>query len=220
MSSPTEPPPPEAGPEDVSDRLETPHPNGSIEPTGSTRRRRTKRRLILAGGIVFIAVWIFAIVWSVTITTRSPERLDDPAARAVQQACALAQTRLRALPPVPEAQSLADRVARIRTENDALQAMAATLTTVHASRSTPATALEKWTADWRRMIAARARFADDLARKGRAEFVIPATGGVKPITDKMDDFVREQHHRIDACFTDGLQVEVVVGKRTYKHVEG
>jgi hypothetical protein len=70
------------------------------------------------------------------------------------------------------------------------------------------------------MITARARFADDLASQGRAEFVIPATGGVKPITDKMDDFVREQHHRIDSCFTDGLQLEVVVGKRTYQHVEG
>jgi hypothetical protein len=218
--SPTEPPPGETGHEEVADRLESPHPNGSIDTAGSTRRRRTKRRLILAGAIVFIAVWIFAIIWSVTITTRSPERLDDPAATAVQQACTTAQTRLRALPPVPQSQSLPDRVARIRTENDAFEAMTAALTTVHPSRATPATALEKWTADWRRMITARARFAADLAHQGRAEFVIPATGGVKPITDKMDDFVREQHHRIDSCFTDGLQLEVVVGKRTYQHVEG
>ena len=219
MSS-TEPPAGETGHEDVADQLEAPHPNGAIETAGSTRRRRTRRRLILAGAILFIAVWIFAIVWSVTITTRSPERLDDPAALAVEQACATARARLRALPPVPNSQSLADRVARVRTENDALNVMTAALTMVHPTRSTPATALEKWTADWRRMIAARARFADELAHNGRAEFVIPATGGVKPITDKMDDFVREQHHRIDACFTDGLQIEVVVGTRTYQHVEG
>jgi hypothetical protein len=217
--SPTEPPR-ETGHDDVTDALEAPHPNGSLDSAVSTRRRRRRRRLIVIGGLLFLAVWIFAIVWSVTITTRSPERLDDAAARAVQGACATAQARLRALPPVPQSESLADRVARVRTENATLQTMATALTSVHATHSTPATALEKWTADWQRMIAARARFADDLERKGRAEFVIPATGGITPITNKMDDFVREQHHRIDACFTDGLQLEVVAGTRTYKHVEG
>ena len=43
----------------------------------------------------------------------------------------------------------------------------------------------------------------------RARLVLPATsGGLKPITDKMNDCVRENHPDLDACFTDASRSTV------------
>lgn len=196
-----------------------PHPNGAVTPTGSTRRRRRRRRLLLIGGGLFLAVWIFAIVWSVTITTRSPEKLDAPAGARVEAACRAAQTSLKALPAVKETDGGAVRVARVRTENSILTTMTERFDEVTPAHGTPTHALRAWTGDWRRIIEARARYATDLETKHRARLELPATGGIKPISDNMDDFVREQHHQIDTCFTDSLQAEVVEGPRVYKHVE-
>jgi len=49
-------------------------------------------------------------------------------------------------------------------------------------------------------------------------FILPAVKAIKPITGHMDDFVRENNPRLDACFTEALQVETVEGPRDYRRV--
>lgn len=199
-----------------------PHPNGAVHPSGITRARRIRRRVFLVGGILLVAVWIFAIVWSVTVTSHSPERLDANAASAVAAACNDTQAKLRALPN-PSPVLGADRVARIRAEDAQLRAMLRRFDAVTPRSKTPTEALRGWTADWGRVVDARERYAADLeAAKSdpskKVKFVLPAVQGVKPVTDKMDDFVRENHPDLDACFTEALQVERVEGARTYGKV--
>jgi hypothetical protein len=164
------------------------------------------------------AAWAFALVWSVTVTTHSPERLDAAAAAAVAAACSGTQQTLKQLPN-PSPITGADRVARIRSENHALRGMVDRFATVAPRSTTPRRALTAWTADWRKVIDARDRYANDLDTKHRAQFVLPAATGVKPVTDKMDDFVRENHPDLDPCFTGALAVETVEGPRDYKKVE-
>ena len=54
-------------------------------------------------------------------------------------------------------------------------------------------------------------------RNSGARLVLPAnSGGLKPVTDRMDDFVRENHPDLDACFTESLALETVEGPREYK----
>jgi hypothetical protein len=200
--------------------FEAPHPNGVVHESGVTHARRVRRRFILAGAVLFIAVWIFAIVWSVTVTTKSPERLDGGSANAVQAACLSAQHQLNALPNSYPIQG-ADRVARIRAENVVMRAMINQFRAVDPQHRTPTNALRGWTDDWSRVIDARATYANELeAGKSdptkKVKFVLPSdAGALQPVTNKMDDFVRENHPNIDACFTNALQADVVEGQRTY-----
>ncbi len=78
--------------------FEPPHPNGSVHQSGISRARPARRRLFLIGGLALVAVWIFAIVWSVTVTSHSPERLDVASAQRVASQCATAQQQLQRLP--------------------------------------------------------------------------------------------------------------------------
>lgn len=200
--------------------FEAPHPNGAVHQAGVSHARRVRRRLILAGAILFVGVWIFAIVWSVTVTTKSPERLDGGAANAVDAACSRAQHQLNALPNSYPIQG-ADRVARVRAENVVLRAMTNQFRAVDPQHKTPANALRGWTDDWSRLIDARATYANELdAGKSdptkKVKFVLPSdAGALEPVTNKMDDFVRENHPNIDACFTNALQADVVEGPRAY-----
>ena len=68
------------------------------------------------------------------------------------------------------------------------------------------------------MVDARDRYANDLETKPKTQFVLPATQGLKPVTQNMDDFVRENHPNLDACFTAALALETVEGPREYKAV--
>src|SRR5262249_30890210 len=132
-----------------------------------------------------------------------------------------AQAQLKALPD-PDPRLGAQRVERLRAENTVLRQMVSTFATVHPKSSTPATALEKWSADWGRMIDARARYADDLESVAgttkRVHFIYPAVNGITPVTQQMDDYVRENHPHLDACFTTALQLEQYEFKRVYQKV--
>ena len=44
------------------------------------------------------------------------------------------------------------------------------------------------------------------------------SGSLKPVTSNMDDYVRESHPNLDACFTEALQLDVVEGPREYQKV--
>jgi hypothetical protein len=198
-----------------------PHPNGAAQHPRASHAQVLRRRIFLIAGIVIVAAWIFAIIWSVTVTSSSPERLDKVDAAAVSATCNDARARLLALPN-PSPRLGADRVARVRAEDAVLRTMLDRLGDIHPRDKTPATALTGWTRDWARVIEARERYAGDLeAAKDTdktVKFIVPADTGVKPITGKMDDFVRESHPDLDACFTRALELETVEGERTYEKV--
>ena len=103
--------------------------------------------------------------------------------------------------------------------------MQAEIAAVHPKSSTQAAGLRGWTADWNRMIDARAVYATSLEAlahasnpNARVRFIYPATHAITPITQNMDDYVRESTPRLDACFTAALQLEVVEGPRVYEKV--
>ena len=69
------------------------------------------------------------------------------------------------------------------------------------------------------------QYADDLESAKddptkKFQFVLPTSksGSLKPVTSNMDDYVRESHPNLDACFTEALQLDVVEGPREYKKV--
>lgn len=168
--------------------------------------------------LIFVAVLAVGIILAWTLVgSRSPERLDSTAAADLSAACNDARAALEALPnPFPR--SGPDRVARIRAENDALRTMVRRFAEVHPRGSTPAAAVRGWSDDWSKVVDARERYANDLETKNKAQFVLPATQGLKPVTQNMDDFVRENHPNLDACFADALALETVEGPRVYAAV--
>jgi hypothetical protein len=205
----------------VSDEIQPPHPNGAMSHPSPRRAHAPWEFIILALLVALLGVGII-LAWTL-VGSHSPERLDAESAGSVNDACAAAQASLRALPN-PSPVTGADRVTRIHAEDEILRAMLLRMHDVHPRSATPARALEGWTGDWSRVIDARERYASDLEQTrttgGRTQFVLPAStsGSVKPVTSTMDDFVRENHPRIDACFTDALALSTVEGTREYKKV--
>jgi hypothetical protein len=199
--------------------FEPPHPNGAVHAVPDRRRHAPWEFVILALLVMLIGVGII-LGWTL-VGSHSPERLDDASASAVAAACNRAQAALKALPN-PDPRLGADRVERLRAENKVLLQMLTEFAAVHPRSSTPATALQRWSADWGRMIDARARYADDLHRVAgtteRVRFIYPAVNGITPVTEQMDDYVRENHPHLDACFTAALQLEQYEFKRVYQKV--
>jgi hypothetical protein len=200
----------------VSDNLEPPHPNGAGKHSTSRRGRAPWEFIILMLFVALIGIGII-LAWTL-VGSHSPERLSAADGVRISTACNDAQARLKGLPN-PSPITGPDRVARIRAENSILRAMVTQIAQVRPTPGTPASALHGWTTDWSNVIDARDRYATDLVTKGSAQFVLPASsGGVKPITQNMDDYVRENHPNLDACFTEALQLEVTEGPREYKKV--
>jgi len=190
--------------------------NGAVATSPPTKNRAMRRRVIIAGLLVFAGLWAIAITYSVTAGGRSPERLNDSDARTVNAACLQAQHSLADLPPVGTHATPAHRADRVDGENALLTSMIEKLLAVHPEGKDPAAALRGWTRDWSTLIAARAHYVSDLRTKGNAaRFVEPATKGVEPIVNKMNDWTLEQGTRTDACNTGELQAEVVEGERIY-----
>ena len=195
--------------------FDPPHPNGAPERVGPTRTHPPWEFIVLMLFVALIGVGII-LAWTL-VGSRSPERLESAAAARLSSACNDAQATLRTLPNnFPRAG--ADRVARIRAENEVLRAMVRRFAEVRPRASTAAAAVRGWSDDWSKVVDARERYATDLETKKAAQFVLPATRGVKPVTKNMDDFVRENHPNLDACFTEGLALETVEGPRDYKKV--
>ena len=185
-------------------------------PAEGASRRPRRRRLLVAGLLLFVAACTVAIIYSVTAGGRSPERLDDANARVVESECLDAQHTLAALPQVGVHAAPADRAARVARENDVFTTMIDRLRDVRPVQATPATALRGWLDDWTRLVAARQHYANDLRREGNAaRFVEPAASGIDPVADKMNNWILEQGTRTQACNTGRLQAEVVEGTRIY-----
>jgi len=200
--------------------VEPPHPNGAVHDSEPPRRAHTPWEFIIL--MLFVALIGVGIILAWTLVgSKSPERVDLASANSLSAACNDAQAQLKELPN-PSPRTGPDRVARLRAENGVLRTMTSRFNAVRPDASTPAAAVRGWTDDWTKMIDARSRYADDLDAvkntNNKVQFVTPATGGITPITNKMDDFVRENHPNLDACFTGALQLDVVEGQREYKKV--
>jgi hypothetical protein len=214
-----EPQEPESGDSAPPPTFGTPHSNGAAHRAKAGRRHAPWEFVVLA---LFVAIVGIGIILGWTLVgSHSPERLDDASAAAVSAACLHTQAELKALPN-PSPRLGADRVARVRAENVVLRAMVARFETVHPRAKTPAAALQGWSADWGRMVDARGRYADDLAKAAttgaKVRLILPAVNAIKPVTNQMDDFVRENDPHLKACFTTALQLEVVEGPRDYQKV--
>jgi hypothetical protein len=184
------------------------------------RRRHAPWEFIILS--LFVAILCIGIILGWTLVgSHSPEKLDDASAAAISNACDQAVAKLKTL-PTDYPKLGAQRVARVRQENVFLEAMVEQFGQVHPTKSTPALAVQKWSADWTAMIGARARYADDLAASAttgaKVRLIYPAVNAITPITQNMDDFVRENTPRLNACFTTALQLEVVEGPRDYQKV--
>lgn len=199
--------------------FEPPHRNGAVH-TPPARRGHAPWEFAILGLLVLLVGAGIILGWTL-VGSHSPERLNATDAAAVSAACDRAQSQLKALPnPFPRLAP--DRIARLHAENRILKDMVAEFGNVRPSKSTPAIALEKWSTDWGRMIDARARYADDLQAVAgtdkKVRFIYPAVNAITPVTSQMDDYVRENHPHLDACFTAALQLEVYEGKRDYQKV--
>ncbi len=87
---------------------------------------------------------------------------------------------------------------------------------VHPEGHDPTVALTGWLSDWRRLVDRARGIRERPPHRGTdARFVEPAADGVKPIANKMNDWILEQGTRTDGCNTGVLQVEVVEGPRIY-----
>jgi hypothetical protein len=195
--------------------VDRPSPNGSAERVDEARTHAPWEFILL---LLFVAVIGIGIILAWTLVgSRSPERLEPAAASALSAACNDAQAKLKALPNnFPRTGP--DRVARIRAENDVLRAMVQRFADVRPPSATHAAAVRGWSEDWSKVIDARDRYATDLETKKIAQLVLPSTRALKPVTQNMDDFVRENHPNLDACFVDALALETVEGPRDYKAV--
>jgi hypothetical protein len=190
--------------------------NGAVTTSGVTRARKRRRRLIVGGFVLVGLAWAIAITYSVTVGGRSPERLTDPEARVVATACTDAQRSLERLDQVGLTAKVAEKANRVEQEDVILGAMIRKIRTVRPDGRDPATALRAWLDDWQRLVTAREQYASDLRTKGvEARFVEPASDGVEPIANKMNDWILEQGTRTDGCNTGVLQIEVVEGPRAY-----
>ena len=209
-------------PEDtpIGQPFEPPHSNGALHQSTPAKRTHAPWEFIILSLFVLLICILIIVGWTL-VGSHSPEKLDPTSAADVSAACDHAVATLKALPnPYPRLG--ADRVARVRAEDVALRTMVSEFATIHPKGKTPAAALAGWSGDWTRMIDARERYASDLAASARTgaqvRFIYPAVHAITPITQNMDDYVRESTPRLNSCFTAVLQLEVVEGPRDYVKV--
>ncbi|CAL9664177.1 hypothetical protein SUDANB95_07120 [Actinosynnema sp. ALI-1.44] len=106
-----------------------------------------------------------------------PELIDDSAvAAAVERACAVMARDVRA--------AVGDPVAVIRARNDAVVAMVDAVRALGPDRIARDEPTAAWLADWRALVDARARYADDLAAGRAAVWTPPLADGV-PVGDRL-----------------------------------
>ncbi len=194
---------------------EAPHSNGAVTTSGITKTRAIRRRFILGGAVVFVGLWAFALTYSVTAGGRSPERLDDPTARTVENACRDAQHQLVAIPQLGDRPTFAQRAARLTSEDVVFEQMIGKLERLRPNKKSPAAALTAWAHDWQRMVTAREKYAHDLRTNGKVAVFQEPGNGIEAIPNKMNNWPLEQGTRTDTCNTGVLQIEQVDGPRAY-----
>ena len=194
---------------------EAPHSNGAVTTSGNARSRAIRRRVLLGGAVVFVGLWAFALTYSVTAGGRSPERLDDPTARTVENACRAAEHQLVAIPQLGDRPTFAQRADRLTSEDVIFQQMIDRLERLRPNKKTPAVALTAWLHDWQRMVTAREHYAHDLKANGKTAVFREPGNGIEAIPNKMNNWPLEQGTRTDTCNTGVLQIEQVDGPRAY-----
>ena len=215
---PQVPPSPDPG-------FQAPHSNGAMHHDEPPVRKHPPWEFLILMLLVLILCIGIILGWTL-VGSKSPEKLDATTAAAVSAACNRAQSSLKALPdPDPTRENGTRRAARIRAENVPLRAMVGEIAAVRAKSASQDGGLQGWAKDWGRMLDARDVYAtalEQLAQSpnpdAKVRFIYPATHAIRPITQNMDNYVRESTPRLDACFTEALQLEVVEGPREYKQV--
>jgi hypothetical protein len=196
------------------DAFERPHPNGAVRAGGSTRARRLRNRILVGVLVLAGLAWAYAIWFSVTRS--SPEELDSDARAEVEDACSEARRALVALPNVDADSTVDERVNRITQENETFAAMTSRFGDVRPDGEDAAVALEKWSDDWRELVATRDAYASDLADDGEAsplEKPNAGRGDLEPITVRMNEYAENQD--LEVCSPESLLIEVVEGRRVY-----
>jgi hypothetical protein len=197
----------------VSTDVDQPHPNGAVT-VAEERKRPTWRRWLVLGVVVAIALlWTFAIWYSVT--RESPEDLDDDALVGLARSCETAESRLEALPDLPEEPTAAEVIALMDQEDEAFAAMVDDMGRITTSGDDAQGALDAWVQDWRDVLDARATFAADLEDDGTARFNLPTVtrGSLEPITERMEEYAAGRG--LDQCTPLALQAEIVDVPRDY-----
>lgn len=204
---------PDAGPDAGGLQVEAPHPNGSGDGAAPPRPRR--RRLIRAGLAAFVAVWVFAIWYSVS--RPAEEVLDAASTSTIRAACADAGESLVTLASRTTADdTLTDVAARVIDENEIFTEMITSLRAVEPPDPEGSEALSAWLDDWDDVVAARARFAEERGAGGNARLELPSDGVTKPVTVRMNEYA--EAHGLRDCTPRMLQAEVVEGERRYSGV--
>lgn len=106
-----------------------------------------------------------------------PELIDDlVVAEAAESACATMTREVRTV--------AADPVQAIRDRNDAVIAMIDAVRAVGEDHVADDRPTELWLADWRALVDARSRYADDLAAGRDPRWVVPVADG-QPVTERL-----------------------------------
>jgi hypothetical protein len=192
--------------------------NGDEEHTDITRPPKEGwswgRRAFVVGLAAFIGAWGWAFWYEAH--RPKPEPLDARSEQSANAACRTAITELRKLPQVGGAPTVDDRLRRIRAENAILSRLVTDLTAIHPTDRSGAQALTGFAGDWKHLVEAHDRYAQELAAtRKRPKFYIPIANG-EPVTIRMGEYT-DIHHLVD-CSPDSLQGEVVEGRRTYPRV--
>lgn len=108
-----------------------------------------------------------------------PELIDDPdVVEAAERACAAMNREVREV--------VAEPVRAILTRNDAVIAMIDAVREVGEERIADDHPTGLWLADWRALVDARARYADDLAAGRNPGWVVPVVDG-RPVTERVGE---------------------------------
>ena len=168
------------------------------DPPVQTPERRSKRRLGIAGVLLFAAVllgmWVYALFFA---SNRSPDKVPDRAwAAAAQAICTDARNRIDALPAAdtfrkvtPRTEAIKERAAVLVQANDVLAGELAAIRALAPADATTARLGAAWLADWDTYLGDRKAHSVELAT-GRDSAFKESTYKESPISNRMDAFAR------------------------------
>jgi hypothetical protein len=199
--------------------LEPPHRNGSgahppmsplppgayvVEDDEDGGGSRTLRIALIVGLVVLAGMWAYALVYS--MTRRDPERLATAERDRVEQTCASAITRLRALPEVSDPPTLDSVLQRTKGENAELTTMVDSLRDIHIEHGDARTAYRAWLHSWDTLLASREHYEQQVQVDRGADLIIPVEDGT-PITVRMNKYTDGKG--LPSCNTTALGAEYV-----------
>jgi hypothetical protein len=184
---------------------------GTLEPEPveppAPRSRRMRIALTVAL-VVLIAIWAYALVYS--LFRRDPERFSAAERRAVLDACETAFEDLHDLPPIEPPPTNAAVASRAAAETEVFEAMLTSIRAVRPERADAAVALDAWLGDWEQLLDARRRYTEQVRTDRDAELLVPVDAG-SPIFVRMNNYAESKG--LASCKTEALGAEKVYALR-------